>query len=260
MRGGQPMSGRSEWIAQLSSTLPETFVVKPAKGVYGERVTAWTRVDGDLVDHTGERLSFAELLDSICSDSRYDCFIIQERLENHAELIRLTGSAGLQTIRLVTFVDGDGQVHLTDGALKLIVGNQVIDNIGHGTTGNVWAGIVLEQGVLGPAVAPSPDGLGYVSLSAHPVTGLELAGFVLPDWSDLITLVLRCARLFLPLRTVGWDVALTTRGPVVVEGNRWWDPPNDMLVAPGTGNAERERVMAVAAALRNQDRSVSLRR
>jgi len=31
---------------------------------------------------------------------------------------------------------------------------------------------------------------------------------------------------FWPLRTIGWDVALTPNGPRIVEGNVWWDPPN----------------------------------
>ena len=37
-------------------------------------------------------------------------------------------------------------------------------------------------------------------------------------------LVERSALLFQPMRTLGWDVAVTPRGPVVIEANNWWAP------------------------------------
>jgi hypothetical protein len=45
-------------------------------------------------------------------------------------------------------------------------------------------------------------------------------------------LVFRAARLFLPLRTIGWDVAIAPDGPILMEGNAYWDPFNDMLIGP----------------------------
>ena len=34
----------------------------------------------------------------------------------------------------------------------------------------------------------------------------------------------RAARAFAPLRTIGWDVAITPDGPSLIEGNVTWDP------------------------------------
>jgi hypothetical protein len=42
----------------------------------------------------------------------------------------------------------------------------------------------------------------------------------------------RAARTFFPLRTVGWDIALTTDGPALIEGNPFWDPSNDLIIGP----------------------------
>ena len=42
----------------------------------------------------------------------------------------------------------------------------------------------------------------------------------------------QAARAFLPLRTVGWDIAVTPEGPTLIEGNPFWDPSNDLVVGP----------------------------
>jgi hypothetical protein len=37
---------------------------------------------------------------------------------------------------------------------------------------------------------------------------------------------------FLPMRAIGWDIAMTPSGPVCVEGNARWDPPKFGDVTP----------------------------
>jgi len=48
----------------------------------------------------------------------------------------------------------------------------------------------------------------------------------LPFWDEACALAETAARHFLPIRTIGWDVALTPEGPVILEGNFWWNPFN----------------------------------
>ena len=64
------------------------------------------------------------------------------------------------------------------------------------------------------------------TFSVHPRTGLRFEGFQLPLWQDLCDLVIGSAKKFLPIQTIGWDVAVTSKGPVIVEANMFWDPPN----------------------------------
>jgi hypothetical protein len=59
-----------------------------------------------------------------------------------------------------------------------------------------------------------------------PGAGARLIGTPLPHWPALRELMEVKAACFYPIRLVGWDVALTPGGPVVLEGNFWFDPPN----------------------------------
>ena len=43
-------------------------------------------------------------------------------------------------------------------------------------------------------------------------------------WKESCQLAIETARNFLPLRIVGWDIAITPNGPSIVEGNAWADP------------------------------------
>ena len=93
-----------------------------------------------------------------------------------------------------------------------------------GLKGNIEAPVTLNTGRLQNANRIPGTGAEIVTIPIHPKTKTAFAGFELPFWSEARRLVERTALLFLPVRTIGWDVALTPNGPVVVEGNVWWDP------------------------------------
>ena len=54
----------------------------------------------------------------------------------------------------------------------------------------------------------------------------DIEGFQLPLWNETLNLVKQAALCFLPIRTIGWDIAISPRGPVIMEANMWWNPPN----------------------------------
>lgn len=225
--GGTVLADRRAWRALLDR-LPDEFVVKPARASFGRGVTLVHREGGAFVDHLGRRASADELLDRLDADPEDEAFVVQERLRNHAELVRLSGSDTLQTMRIHTLVAPDGDCRVLEASLKVVTGDAIIDNIEDGRTGNVIAPISLPDGRLGQAVRESPDALACVSLAEHPRTGRRFEEITLPGWAEACALVRGAALEFLPLRALGWDVALTPRGPVIVEANMWWGPPNQV--------------------------------
>lgn len=226
------LTSRDEWLRDVVPRLPPSFITKPALGVYGEGVSLWVREDGGFRDHKQRLLSAEALYEQCCGDTKYDHFVVQQRLINHPSIAALTGTSMLQTVRVATLVDANDEAKCLYAEWKLVMGDNVIDNLSSGRSANWSASVALADGAVGPAQAPEPRGVGFRSLRHHPVTGTMLEGYRLPDWSAVLDLTRRCARLFLPLRTIGWDVGLTPQGPVILEGNRWWDPPTEAMVGP----------------------------
>jgi hypothetical protein len=229
---GSSLTTRESWLGDIAPQLPPAFITKPALGVYGEGVKIWKREGPVFRDHKQRLYSAEALYEQCCSDPKYDRYVVQSRLINHRSLVELTGSSSLQTVRVVTLIDGDGKARCLYAEWKLVVGDNVTDNFSAGRSGNLAASVALADGSVGPAQAAASNGIGFRQFQFHPDTGAPVAGFRLPNWNLVIELALSAAKLFLPLRTIGWDIGITPDGPVIVEGNRWWDPPNDAVIGP----------------------------
>ncbi len=236
---GEPLSGLAAWTRVLDS-LPDEFVIKPAGGVYGYGVNSFRRSGEGFIDAKGTLYSAADLHDSLSSGGLSRRLVIQERIYCHPDLERLSGTRSLQTLRLVTYIEPSGRVDVYEAVFKIIVGDSLVDNFQHGQIGNLFARVRLENGALCPAVGTAADGLATVSHVSHPRTGLALSGFRLPGFAEALALVRRAAVVFLPLRTIGWDVALTAAEPVLMEGNVWWGPFNGISFPLPDGYVPRD--------------------
>jgi hypothetical protein len=170
--------------------------------------------------------------------------VIQSVLRNHSDIRELTGTEALQTARIVTWIDEAGDVQTYLAFFKIIVGANLHDNYNQGLSGNLIANIDLATGALGYATGASPDKIGFSIVSNHPTTGRPISGFCLPHWGEACELVCKAAQLFRPLRAIGWDVAITQDGALLMEGNSIWDI-NHLVAA---ASPERQQQLAAIAA------------
>ena len=60
----------------------------------------------------------------------------------------------------------------------------------------------------------------------HPITGDIFEGYQLPYWKEVIELVKTSHKAIIGLQSIGWDVAITPSGPVLIEGNDNWEIAN----------------------------------
>jgi len=86
--------------------------------------------------------------------------------------------------------------------------------------GGQSCGIDPETGrVLGPA-----RNLEGESFEAHPASGVRFAGAEAPDIQAVCETARPAHRVLDTSMSIGWDVAMTPKGPSIIEGNGHWMP------------------------------------
>lgn len=56
----------------------------------------------------------------------------------------------------------------------------------------------------------------------HPDTGVKLQGFRLPMWDKVKQLAMDAHAVLSDIDSIGWDIAITPTGPIIVEANCAW--------------------------------------
>ena len=208
----------------LAEGVPAEVIVKPSDGYAGLGVRLVVRDASGAISVNGRPSTVARLWQELRADAEFAVWIVQERLVNHPDLMAMGGSASLHSVRVNTIVARDGTARLLFANLKLALGGDVSDNFQGGVTGNGICQVGLEDGRLGPLVLSREGPAGLVRRPDSPLTGAPVEGVVLPHWEAATRIVVEAAPRFLPHRALGWDVALTPRGPVVLETNTRWLP------------------------------------
>jgi hypothetical protein len=223
--GSPPPSSDGEWERFLETMCPDKLVIKPTQGRHGKGVLFLTRSGSGFNTPDGASHSATALVELMNSEREYDSFVIQERMRNHPGLAPVVAGEGLVTSRIITFCGAAGKCEILNADLKLVMGKNLTSKLSMGATGNMAAAMSVSGGYVEQAVRVV-DGEGFVEVERHPETGALLKGFRPPDWESACALAFRAAAAVLPIRTVGWDVAFTPAGPVLLEGNFFFDPPN----------------------------------
>ena len=189
--------------------------VKPVCGRGGKGAERWDYTAGRYRNSRGAERNRHQLFEYLMRYSLERPLLMQARLKNHAALDRLNNGA-LSTVRVLTCLDERGQPELVGAAMRMAIGdNREVDNL---HAGGIAAAVELETGMLGPASDLGADAsLGWID--AHPDSGAPITGTILPMWDEVRDFAIRVHRAFGDRVVVGWDIAITPDGPVLVEGN-----------------------------------------
>jgi hypothetical protein len=106
-------------------------------------------------------------------------------------------------------------------------------------SGNLLAELDHETGEILRVVRGT--GMGQVEIEAHPDTGEKLLGARVPHWDDMVGLAFKAHKVVRDMPLIGWDMAATSRGPVLVEANRAPDLRMPQLVTRRGSLDERLR-------------------
>ena len=186
----------------------DCIIVKPRNGMCGRKIEKIKPSDFESTD---------SLFDYIVKENLQ---IAEECITQHEALSALH-PASINTVRIVTILKY-GKPYVITAWLR--VGNgRAVDNFNsHGMVTKIDVG-------TGKIVYPAVDKDGTV-YEKHPVTGVKFAGYQIPNWRESIDMVKKAALIVPKIRYVGWDIAETPNGPVLVEGNEF--PGHDLLQMP----------------------------
>lgn len=186
--------------------------LKPARGQNSQGAIAIDRRDGDdLVLADGTRSPLNAFADGLRS-SFDGALLIQSYVDQHPDICRVVGRT-VGTVRVITFLEDDRPTVLR-AFWKVPFGGAIADNL---CRGNMFANVDERSGQV--TAARTHAGFDAPRVPTHPDSGAQLEGFELPHWPDVLRLARQCAVLMRGMPLVGWDIAISHNGPVVIEAN-----------------------------------------
>lgn len=164
--------------------------------------------------------------------------IFQPVVEQHRSLAALNPSS-VNTIRINTLRTGDSvESHVATMRIGRL--GRIVDNA---AAGGLCVKVDMESGRLGRYARMKPP-ISTRQFEHHPDTGVAFGSIVVPFWAEVKELVRRGARAMAPLRSLGWDIAVTPNGPMVIETNAAWAPEVFQLCEPLGNTALAAHIMA----------------
>jgi hypothetical protein len=206
-------AGRVHWRGEPS--LPDCdLFAKPSNHYGGHGALCLRRTPAGWSNGHEESYDAEGVLALLREKSASRPYVLQRRLLPHSAMHVFTTEA-VPTVRAVTGIEADGRVRLLRASVRLPMAGSVVDNV---TAGGMVAAVNLASGQLEGSVAWRPDGMiEYADI--HPSNGAVVRGFQIPDWAGVTRLAIQAHEAARTLPLVGWDIALTSEGPLLLEAN-----------------------------------------
>ena len=189
---GSNVDEAKDWLKDM-----DVVFAKPSKGVRGKGVTRLQ------VEDVEETINY-------CLNNNLD--LLEEAIIQHKDMNSLYPDA-INTVRFMTFVENK-EVKIIGTRLRMGNGGHV-DNA---AAGGLFATIDVDSGEI-DSIAFNKSGEKF---EKHPITNHPIEGFKIPYWEEVIEMCKKAALEVPDVRSIGWDVAISKNGPLLIEGNDRW--------------------------------------
>ena len=179
----------------------QCFFCKPIDGQMGQNIF--------ILDKNTFRNSNDTIINLILSQA----FIFQELILQHKSLNKIN-KYSVNTLRIVTYKNKESKVVILSGFIRLGRTDAIVDNA---HAGGIVVSVNSETGKMkheGVQLLDNGGGVFY----EHPDTGIIFDNFQIPYFIQVKGIVAKAAT-FLNFPLLGWDVAITPNGPVIIEVN-----------------------------------------
>jgi hypothetical protein len=199
---------RQENIKSILSLRDPFFIknniLEAGEGVY------WCRIVNSKVEVNRELKDW----DSFLAILGNKIWVVQKQYSSH-ETLRKINSSALNSTRIVTIFNGREPEYLC-GFQGFATNNAPTDSWSHGS---VYVGINADKGCLKEAGFTSLSDKRPGLLFSHPDSGIRFGNYVIPFIKESVKLCINAHRLLYFNFIIGWDVAITDEGPMIVEAN-----------------------------------------
>lgn len=201
-------------IDALLETHPQV-ICKIIDGECADSVLLLKKTDEGISN--GSQPITAETLKGIFQGKRY---LVQEVIKQHQDIDKLNPYC-VNTIRIITVRGKSGSINVLAASIR--IGARKDSFVDNRAAGGMAVGIRNDGTLMKYGFQHAEFG---GRNEKHPVTGVVFDGYQLPHWPEVIDLVTRAHRCIIGLQSIGWDVAITPNGPVLIEGNDNWEIAN----------------------------------
>ena len=215
--GAVPLHDPGEIAKFITDPAHMPLFIKPLRGAHGHNNFAIRGPSSNRRDVTllsGQRVRVKDLVTTLVQHDQGG-WLFQELLRTDHAIGKLCGDR-LTSLRFIVIVADYGP-EILSAVWKIPTGTNVTDNFDVGRNGNLVAGIDPATGNIRRVV----QGVGWknIPVTRHPDTGAKLDDAQLPGWENAKALCLELAPHIPGLRLQHSDIALTNRGPVLLELN-----------------------------------------
>ncbi|MFK5878894.1 MAG: sugar-transfer associated ATP-grasp domain-containing protein [Flavobacteriaceae bacterium] len=142
-------------------------------------------------------------------------YIHEELIQQHEDINKIHRNC-INSIRLLTYIDKNKIVNIIIAYMRFGVGKSVVDNV---SSGGFQVGLNLKTGILQEKGYQDME-FGGAEFYEHPTSGFIFKDFKIPYFKEVLDLTNKASN-FLPDRIIGWDIAITPNGPVLIEANEY---------------------------------------
>lgn len=181
------------------------YICKATIGAFGDNIYVIEKKSSGIVINKGN-VSYEEFMESISGEP----YLIQEFIKQHPKINKLNPNS-VNTLRIIS-TRWNEETHILASMIRLGVDNQIVDNASNGGT---FVGINIDKGTL------MEYGYYYDKPreKCHPNTKTVYKDFQIPYWDEAIKIIKKLHPIIFGISTIGWDIAITEKGPVIVEIN-----------------------------------------
>lgn len=162
-----------------------------------------------------QKITSREELEKFTQKWHDNKFILQKAVQQHKELNAIN-SLAINTVRIVTVSYGK-TIKVLSASLRC--GSKTSGFVDNFSSGG-GAILIDENGCL------AKYGLHFNGTPKctehHPDTGFRFAGYKVPYYDEVVDLTKKAHTLLYGFCAIGWDIAITETGPIIIEGNFHW--------------------------------------